>query len=242
MASTPTKRLRLDKQGTGDNPNAWGIRLNASLELLDESQGVGIVPVDGNVTLTSNNFTSDQARRAVLRFIGAGGFTVTVPSVDKPYIIDNRCVADVVVKTADGVGATVRAGAMSTVYVDGTDTAIADPSLDKIRGPSAALKMGGQQITGLGAGTAPGHAVTYEQTVGNVDSAAASAALAQRWAISAALVDGNHTGAREYALAAQKSAAAAALFDPSTYYSKATVDAKLTEIQRLASIAFALGG
>lgn len=122
MTSVPTPRLRLEKQGTGDNPNDWGNRANNVFELLDEAIGGFLaVPVNANVTLTSANYASDQARRAVIRFTGAGGFTVTFPTAEKLYFIDNQCAADVLVTTAAGTNATVLKGTKRIVYCDGTN-------------------------------------------------------------------------------------------------------------------------
>jgi len=179
MASVATTRLRLDKQATGDNPNAWGIRLNAALDLIDESQGVSIVPVSADVTLTSNNYTSDQARRAVLRFTGAGGFTVTVPAVEKLYLIDNRCAADVTLKTASGASAVIRAGTRVPAYVDAVDTTAVDPTLDKIKPAAAAVNLNGQRLTNGGAAVDDTDFIQKVQATGLV---APLVTLAQSWA------------------------------------------------------------
>ena len=37
MASTYTTRLRLEKQGTGENANTWGDKTNDTFDLLDEA-------------------------------------------------------------------------------------------------------------------------------------------------------------------------------------------------------------
>jgi hypothetical protein len=58
-------------------------------------------------------------------------------------------------------------------------------------------------------------------------NAAASATLAANWATSLALVDATYYGARKYAIDAANSATAAATFDPSSYYTKTQIDAKL---------------
>lgn len=127
MASTATTRLRLDKQATGDNPNAWGLRLNTALDLIDEAvAGVQTVTVGSNLTLTSNNYASDQSRKFVLRFVGAGGFTVTVPSVEKAWLIDNRCSAAVTLKTDLAAGVSLRAGITRMVYSDGSSLFVDD--------------------------------------------------------------------------------------------------------------------
>lgn len=122
MPSTATARLRVEKQNTNENFNTWGSRLNTnSLDLLDEAiSGVAPVTVNAAVVLTSNNYASDQARRAVLKLTGAGGFTVTAPAVEKVYLVHNGCAADVTI-TAGGVGAVIRAGERCAVYCDGTD-------------------------------------------------------------------------------------------------------------------------
>lgn len=126
MTSTASQRLRLDKQATGDNPDAWGQRLNTVIDLVDEAFGFAEIAVSSNILLTTQNFASDQARRAVLRFTGPGGFSVTIPPVEKWYYIDNRCAADVILKTADTAGSTVLAGSKRIAYCDGatvnTDT------------------------------------------------------------------------------------------------------------------------
>lgn len=123
MSSTPTTRNRLAKQGTGDNPGTWGDVVNQQdLDLIDESlDGIESFAVAANVTLSSTNYASDQARNRVLKFTGAGGFNVTVPGVEKFYIVHNTCTATVTVKTASGTGAAVPPSQVSFVYCDGTD-------------------------------------------------------------------------------------------------------------------------
>lgn len=123
MADTATTRLRLKRIGTGDYLNTWGAEQNNSqMDLIDEAiGGFASVAVAGNVTLTSVNYSTDQARRAALKFTGAGGFNVTVPAVEKVYLIHNACSAAVNVKTASGASAAVDPGEVVSVYCDGTD-------------------------------------------------------------------------------------------------------------------------
>lgn len=125
MASTPTTRNRFNKQGAGDNSGTWGTVLNEQdFDLIDEAlDGYESIAVAANVTLTSTNYVSDQARKRALRFTGAGGFTVTIPGVQKTYVIHNACTANVTVKTAGGVGAVVTPTTITVVYCDGTDCA-----------------------------------------------------------------------------------------------------------------------
>lgn len=121
MASTPTPRNRLNRQGTGDNVNAWGGILNTQdFDLIDESlDGVAVIPVAGNVTASSVNYATDQARKRVLKFTGAGGFTVTIPGVEKFYIVDNACAAAVTIKTIAGASVTIATGQRTFLYCDG---------------------------------------------------------------------------------------------------------------------------
>lgn len=252
MASLPTRRLRLSKMATGDKPNAWGVELNsAGLDLIDEAWGFVEVPVSAAVTLTSDNFVTNQARRFVLRLTGPGGFPVTVPSVDKPYIVDNRCAAPVTVKTSVAAGASCRAGIITVLYVDGTDTILLDPTLDKIAKATAPVDLGGQRLTNGGAavddtdfiqkGQATGLVAPIAaaaQTSANAAAGSATAAntsavaaagfsdLSMQWATSLTLVDGTFYGARKYAIDAANSATAAAQFDPSSYYIKSVSDAR----------------
>jgi len=123
MPSTATTRNRFNKQGTGDNSGTWGGILNTQgLDLLDESlDGVESIAVAADVVLTSTNYASDQARNRVLKFTGVGGFTVTIPGVEKYYLVHNTCTGTVTVKTAAGTGVAVSAGSLIVLYCDGTD-------------------------------------------------------------------------------------------------------------------------
>lgn len=126
MASTFTTSNRINKQGTGDNSGAWGAVLNEqALDTIDEAlDGVETVTVNGIVTLTSVDGTTDQARNRVLKFTGLGG-TVIVPGVTKVYVIHNICSGDVTIKTATAVGTVISRNAVTFVYCDGISFASA---------------------------------------------------------------------------------------------------------------------
>ena len=67
MASTYTSRIRLEKQGDGENPNAWGLILNQNvIDLIDDAvAGYQIVSVSNTgVTLTTGDGAADQARKS----------------------------------------------------------------------------------------------------------------------------------------------------------------------------------
>jgi carbon monoxide dehydrogenase subunit G len=123
MASSPTTRNRLGKQATGDNTGTWGTTLNAqTIDLIDESlDGFSSVAVAAGVTLTSTNYATDQARKRVLKFTGAGGFKITIPGVEKFYVVDNQCSAAITIGTSGGVAASIATGTVTGVYCDATD-------------------------------------------------------------------------------------------------------------------------
>lgn len=173
---TPTSRLRLEKQTVDSNENAWGTRLNQSLDLVDLAFSTEEVTVSSDVTLTSTNYADNQSRALCLILSGDGGYAVTTPAVDKPYLVINNCTSDVTMKPSGGTTATIRAGTIVWYYNNAAgDTGyVADPTLDKIKAPVASVAMGSQKITGLADGVADSDAVTIGQTVGLVTAAEAA--------------------------------------------------------------------
>ena len=82
MASTYTSSNRFTKQGTGENASTWGTILNSVIDLVDDSLDA-VVSVNisaADVTLTTNNGTSDQARGRILHIVGepASARSVTI--------------------------------------------------------------------------------------------------------------------------------------------------------------------
>lgn len=92
MASTYTTRLRLEKQGDGENPNSWGTILNTNvIDLLDQAIA-GYVKVSVSsaaITLTNLNGQSDESRNAILEVAGSltANVTITIPQVQKTYFV-----------------------------------------------------------------------------------------------------------------------------------------------------------
>ena len=114
MSSTYTTRLRLEKQGDGENPNSWGDILNQNvIDLIDEAiAGYVVVSVSSvPVTLSENNGSVDQSRNASLEFAGVltANVTITIPSHEKTYFLRNVVTGsfDVYMKTASGSSYTV---------------------------------------------------------------------------------------------------------------------------------------
>jgi hypothetical protein len=109
-------------QFTGENVNTWGIRLNSTINRIDYAiAGWLSLPVTANTTLTTSNSSDDQARAAMLKFTGAGGFSVTIPSVSKHYIVQNAATLSVIITTGSGATVTVDPDDILHVVCDGTN-------------------------------------------------------------------------------------------------------------------------
>lgn len=165
MVSTPTTRNRLNKMGTGDATNTWGSKLNSEVfDLIDEAlDGFVAVTVSGNVTLTSTNYVTDQARMRQLWLSGDGGYTITLPGVQKWYLVRNACSAAVTF-TAGGVTASVPAAQSRLVFTNGTDCYVSDDGASLAYVNATFLPLAGGTLTGnlvlSGAPTSNLHAAT----------------------------------------------------------------------------------
>jgi hypothetical protein len=113
---------------TGENNTTWGNVTNTNLGTAMEEAIVGSADVtfaSANVTLTLTDTNASQtARNLRLRCTGTTGGTtrnLVVPSIEKPYIVQNDCADSILVKTAAGTGITVPTGKTMWVYADGTN-------------------------------------------------------------------------------------------------------------------------
>jgi hypothetical protein len=135
MATSYTSRLRLVKQGDGENPNSWGTVLNDGMISLVDDAIAGYEKVTigaaATVTLSAVDGGEDQARYAFLEVTGSVGGTyddivLQIPSNSKSYVINNQVSANttasdtVKIKTASGTGYTIPFGAIGLVVCDGT--------------------------------------------------------------------------------------------------------------------------
>lgn len=128
MSSTYTSRIRLEKQGDGENPNSWGTILNQNvIDLIDDAiAGYEVVSVSSTgITLTSNNGTADQSRNAALEFAGTltANVTITIPSEEKVYFIRENTTGSFAVqmKTASGSAISLTQAVNTLVACDGTE-------------------------------------------------------------------------------------------------------------------------
>jgi len=129
MSSTYTTRIRLEKQGSGENASTWGDKLNESvIDLVDSAVGavtsISLAGVGTAYTVSSADGVSDEARSAVLYFHGSvsTAVSITIPAVEKSYIIGNNTTGGfgVKIKPAGGTEQTIPAGQTTLIYTDGT--------------------------------------------------------------------------------------------------------------------------
>lgn len=155
--------LKIQLMATGENSTTWGTVTNTNLGTAIEEAIVGsadVVFASGNVTLTLSDTNGTQpARNMRLNLTGTtGGATrnLVVPSIEKPYIVNNGCADSVVVKTAAGTGVTVPPGKTMWVYSDGTNVVdVATHLTDLTLSTPLAVASGG-----LGNNTGSGAALT----------------------------------------------------------------------------------
>jgi len=124
--------LKIQLMGTGENSGTWGNVTNTNLG--DDVLGAAITGsadvtfASNNQTLTaSNNQSSQTFRNLRLNLTGTTGGTtrtLTVPDIEKVYIVNNGCGDAVEVKNTSGVNVSVPAN--KTTYVFSTGTGVVD--------------------------------------------------------------------------------------------------------------------
>ena len=126
MASTYTSRLRLELQADGENSNTWGQKANSDFQQLEEAiAGYTTVATlsSTDVTLTTNNATTDQSRPAFLELQGTltGNIGVIIPSVSKGYTIRNATSGafTVTIKALGGTGVVAPQSGLTAIICDG---------------------------------------------------------------------------------------------------------------------------
>lgn len=126
MASTYTSNLRLELQATGEHRSTWGSVTNAAVISLVEAAITGyesIAMANTNVTLTTNNGSTDQARKLYLNFTGTNAAirNVTIPTVSKMYIMTNSTTGGFAILVTNGVNSiNITNGQTALVWTDGT--------------------------------------------------------------------------------------------------------------------------
>ena len=126
MASTYST-LKIQLMATGENSTTWGNVTNINLGTAMEEAIVGSADVafsSANVTLALTDTNATQtARNLRLNLTGTAtaGFNLVVPSIEKPYIINNATDGTITIKNATGSGTAVPAGKTIWVYNTGTN-------------------------------------------------------------------------------------------------------------------------
>ena len=124
MADSATVRNRFRKQEVGAKTNAWGGDWNedGGSDRIDESlDGVSSFTLSGTKTLTSTNYETDEARMRTLNITSGRGGTITIPAVEKWYLVRNNTSGTVVFTAGGATTASVLTGATSIVICDATN-------------------------------------------------------------------------------------------------------------------------
>lgn len=125
MASTYSP-LKIELIATGEQVNTWGDTTNTNLGTAIEEAIGGTADVtfsSANVTLTLTDSNASQtARNLRLNLTGTSGGarTLTVPNVEKSYIINNGLADAVTVQNSTGTTVAVAAGKTMEVFSTGT--------------------------------------------------------------------------------------------------------------------------
>lgn len=122
MADSPTTRNRLRKQEVGAKTNAWGTDWNedGGSDRLDEAMdGVVAFALSGTKTLTSTNYETDEARMRIINVTGGTGGTITIPALEKWYLVRNGASGDVIISNGSN-SVTLSSGEVNCVVTNGT--------------------------------------------------------------------------------------------------------------------------
>ena len=127
----PYSALKLNLMVTGTENNTWGDVTNLNLGTALEEAIVGrssviianppASPIAATLTLVDSP-SSQTARNFILNVTSAGTLsstqTIEVPSINKPYIVENNTTGgqSLLIKTAGGTGVTVPAGTKTLLY------------------------------------------------------------------------------------------------------------------------------
>jgi hypothetical protein len=133
MAST-FSNLGLNLQATGENSGTWGELTNVNLQEIDNAiAGVVTITLTGNTTLafTSNSssttYTDEAGRNKTIILSGslsATTVTLTVPNIEKDYVIINNSGATVTVSSGGSTTISIGTGSKNYVIVDASTTSI----------------------------------------------------------------------------------------------------------------------
>lgn len=125
MPSTYSNLLGIELIGIGDQNNTWGVTTNTNLGTILEQAIAGTTTIDvtgGDVTLTTFDGTTNQARQAAIKVIGTPGVArnIIAPARSHIYVVSNGSNATVTVKTTTSVGIAIPVNNTYLIYFDPT--------------------------------------------------------------------------------------------------------------------------
>lgn len=181
MASTYSS-LKFELIGTGDQSGTWGVTTNTNLgtaieEAITGSADVAFSSADVTLTLTNTN-AAQTARNLRLNLTGTSGGSrnLTVPDIEKFYIIANGLADDVTVKNTTGTTYTIPAGTTGQVFSSGVGIKTAASFFEGEILSNAAYILGGDiEATPIGTITPAAGKFTTLNATGNVTLGDASA-------------------------------------------------------------------
>ena len=126
--TTYTSLLGLALPTTGELTGIWGTTVNSAITSLVDAAvaGTTALAVDADITLSTTNGASNQARSSVLLWTATGSVTrnITAPAHSKTYLVINRTggTQDIVIRGAGPTtGVTIPAGYNVLVAWNGLD-------------------------------------------------------------------------------------------------------------------------
>jgi len=133
MPSTFSPLLKIELIGQGEQSNTWGTTTNINLGTLIEQSIAGAINVtiaDADHPLTQNDGAPDQARNAIISFIGTQSQqrTVFVPNTSKVYVVRNQVAGGFPLRferVGGGSSVSVPFGKTAILICDGTEVATA---------------------------------------------------------------------------------------------------------------------
>ena len=130
--------LKIELIATGEQSGTWGTTTNTNLGTAIEEAITGSANVafsSGDVTISlSNTNASQTARNLRLNLTGTSGGArvLTVPTIEKQYIINNGLADACTVKNSTGTGIAVPAGKTMVLFNDGTNVVDATTHLTSL--------------------------------------------------------------------------------------------------------------
>ena len=134
MASSYTD-LGTELMTTGENAGTWGTTTNTNLQILEEAvRGYVAVSANSDQTLSlTDGSTGDSIRNAVIALTGtlSANRTITVPAVEKWWIIDNQTAGayTITIKASGQTGVTWGASDKGTKLLYAAADDSTDPNL-----------------------------------------------------------------------------------------------------------------